>query len=134
MARSAMTSAAVPPWPKRRIGPKVRSLPMPARSSNAFGRLTIASTAKPLMRARPAPVGPVGARPLFSGEGPRECPGGRVAGPAGPEGQVVGGRDRFDHGPGGAGAAGGGPRAVLGEGRVAVALGRPRLDRRGIAC
>ena len=51
MARSPITSAAVPPWPKRMIGPKVASSPMPTRSSWARGRCTISSTVKPSIAA-----------------------------------------------------------------------------------
>ena len=48
---SLMTSTAVPPRPNTITGPKVGSSAMPAISSRAFGRRTIACTVTPVTRA-----------------------------------------------------------------------------------
>ncbi len=51
MTRSPITSTAVPPWPNRRAGPKVRSSITPRISSWARGRTAMAWTVKPVLRA-----------------------------------------------------------------------------------
>ena len=48
---SAVASTATPPWPNSTTGPNTGSLPMPAISSTASPRRTMACTAKPAILA-----------------------------------------------------------------------------------